>query len=201
MQKVVLATGNAGKVSEMQKQLEAFGLEVLPQTDFDMPEAVEDGLSFIENAIKKARHACAHTGLPSIADDSGLEVDALDGQPGIYSARYASGADGSGDAANNNKLLKALIGESNRRARYQCVLAFMQHANDPTPIICQGTWQGDIAHEPAGYNGFGYDPIFYVTEFDCNAAELSPEQKKTLSHRAHALAQFKQLLTARATYK
>lgn len=192
MQKVVLATSNVGKVAEMQNELEAFGLKVLPQTDFDMPEAVEDGLSFVENAIKKARHACAHTGLPSIADDSGLEVDALHGQPGIYSARYA---DDKGDAANNEKLLSALTDETNRSARYQCVLAFMQHEHDPTPIICQGTWNGSIAKQAAGNNGFGYDPIFYVTEHNCNAAELEPKQKKHLSHRANALAQFKQLLS------
>lgn len=194
MQKVVLATGNAGKVAEMQTELQAFGLDVLPQTDFDMPEAVEDGLSFVENAIKKARHACAYTGLPSIADDSGLEVDALDGQPGIYSARYA---DGLGDAANNTKLLEALTGQANRKARYQCVLAFMQHENDPTPIICQGTWEGSIAIHAAGSNGFGYDPIFYVPEFNCNAAELEAHQKKQLSHRAQALAEFKQRLSAK----
>lgn len=191
MRKVVLATGNAGKVAEMQRELQTFGLEVLPQTAFDMPDAIEDGLSFVENAIKKARHACAHTGLPAIADDSGIEVDALNGQPGIYSARYA---DGEGDTANNRKLLAALKEQNNRHARYQCVLAYMQHQNDPTPIICQGTWEGSIAHEPAGTNGFGYDPIFYVSEFDCNAAELEPRQKKQLSHRAHALTQFKLLL-------
>lgn len=194
MQKVVLATGNEGKVAEMQKQLQAFGLDVLPQTDFDMPEAIEDGLSFVENAIKKARHACACTGLPSIADDSGLEVDALDGQPGIYSARYANGL---GDAANNKKLLSVLKDQANRKARYQCVLAFMQHENDPTPIICHGTWEGVIAEHAAGDNGFGYDPIFYVPEFECNAAELEPHQKKQLSHRAQALAEFKQRLSAK----
>lgn len=191
MHKVVLATGNAGKVAEMQSELQTFGLEVLPQTAFDMPEAIEDGLSFVENAIKKARHACAHTGLAAIADDSGIEVDALNGQPGIYSARYA---DGHGDEANNRKLLAALENAHNRGARYQCVLVFMQHQNDPTPIICQGSWEGSIAHTPAGTGGFGYDPIFYVSEFDCNAAELEPHQKKQLSHRAQALAQFKQRL-------
>lgn len=193
MQKVVLATGNAGKVTEMQHELETFGLQVLPQSDFPMPEAIEDGLSFVENAIKKARHACAHTGLPAIADDSGLEVDALNGQPGIFSARYANGQ---GDSANNKKLLTALADITDRRARYQCVLAFMRHENDPTPIICHGTWEGSIAHSAKGSNGFGYDPIFYVAEYDCHAAELSPSQKKILSHRAEALAQFKQALSA-----
>ena len=191
MNKVVLVTGNPGKVEEMQRELQAFGLTVLPQSDFDIPEAVEDGLSFVENAIKKARHACLQTGLPSIADDSGIEVDALNGAPGIYSARYA---DGKGDAANNIKLLNALDGESNRGARYQCVIAFMQHAEDPTPIICQGSWEGQIALKPKGSNGFGYDPIFHVAEYNCNAAELDAQQKKQLSHRAKALTLLKQAL-------
>lgn len=188
MNKVVLATGNPGKVEEMQRELHAFGFIVLPQRDFDIPEAVEDGLSFVENAIKKARHACIHTGLPSIADDSGLEVDALGGAPGIYSARYAGDQ---GDQANNAKLLEALEGETARSARYQCVIAFMRHAQDPTPILCQGSWEGQIALAPKGLNGFGYDPLFYVNEHQCNAAELEVEQKKKLSHRAKALALLK----------
>ena len=188
MKQVVLATGNPGKVEEMQRELQTFGLKVLPQSEFDMPEAVEDGLSFVENAIIKARHACRHTGLPSIADDSGLEVDALDGAPGIYSARYANGQ---GDQANNAKLLKALLGQENRRARYQCVIAFMRHAQDPTPILCQGSWEGDIAMAPAGSNGFGYDPLFYVAEHKRTAAELDATQKKLISHRAKALSLLK----------
>jgi len=191
MNKVVLATGNRGKVEEMQRELQDFGLSVLPQSDFKIPEAIEDGLSFAENAIKKARHACLHTGLPSIADDSGIEVDALNGVPGIYSARYA---DGNGDAANNAKLLNSLKGQENRNARYQCVIAFMRHAEDPTPILCQGSWEGQIALTPKGRNGFGYDPIFYVAEYNCSAAELEPQQKKELSHRAKALALLKQAL-------
>lgn len=185
MNKVVLATGNPGKVKEMQRELQAFGLIVLPQSDFNIAEAIEDGLSFVENAIKKARHACHLTGLPSIADDSGLEVDALDGAPGIYSARYA---DGQGDAANNVKLLAALDGQENRSARFQCVIAYMRHANDPTPIICHGSWEGEIARAPAGEHGFGYDPIFYLVDHHCTAAELEADQKKSLSHRAKALA-------------
>jgi XTP/dITP diphosphohydrolase len=188
MNKVVLATGNPGKVKEMQRELQSFGLTVLPQSDFNMPEAVEDGLSFVENAIKKARHACHHTGLPSIADDSGLEVDALGGAPGIYSARYA---DGQGDAANNLKLLAALDGQQNRSARYQCVIAFMRHAEDPTPILCHGSWEGQIALTPAGHHGFGYDPIFHLADHHCSVAELEAEQKKHLSHRAKALALLK----------
>lgn len=191
MNKVVLATGNPGKVDEMQRELRAFGLTVLPQSDFDIPDAIEDGLSFAENAIKKARHACLHTGLAAIADDSGLEVDALDGAPGIYSARYA---DGQGDQANNEKLLAALDGQAARSARYQCVIAFMRHALDPTPVLCHGSWEGEIALKPKGHNGFGYDPLFYVAEHGCNAAELEAQQKKQLSHRAKALAQLKQAL-------
>ena len=142
MTKTVLATGNAGKVAEMQQTLRQFGFDVVPQSEFNLPEAVEDGLTFIENALKKARHACEMTGLPSIADDSGLEVDALNGAPGIYSARYAGQG---GAAANNEKLLKALAGEAKRDARFVCVIVYLQHATDPTPLICQGFWTGRIA--------------------------------------------------------
>jgi len=199
-QQVVLATGNPGKVAEMQRAIQEFGFEVLPQKQFDIPEAIEDGLSFVENAIIKARHACALTGLPAIADDSGLEVDALLGAPGIYSSRYADELPEhqQGDAANNAKLLKALEGKNNRTARFQCVIVFMQHAKDPTPIICQGTWEGSITERPAGNNGFGYDPLFYVAEHGCHSAELSPEQKKALSHRGAALAQLKAELQSRS---
>ena len=194
MSKVVLATGNPGKVAEMQRELEDFGLQVVPQSDYDFPEAIEDGLSFVENAIKKARHACLHTGLAAIADDSGLEVDALNGAPGIYSARYA---DDQGDAANNVKLLTAMSDQTQRSARYQCVIAFMQYAEDPSPILCHGSWEGRIATGPAGSNGFGYDPIFYVPEFDCTAAELEVGQKKSLSHRAKALKVLKTALSVK----
>ncbi len=185
---VVLATGNQGKVAEMQTTLAEFGFEVIPQNQFGFEDAVEDGLSFVENAIKKARHACQQTGLAAIADDSGIEVDALDGAPGIYSARYA---DGQGDAANNQKLLAALDGVEQRSARYQCVLVYMLHANDPTPLICQGSWEGSIAYQAKGQHGFGYDPIFYCIAHQCHAAELDPWQKKSVSHRAKALAQLK----------
>lgn len=198
--KVVLATGNLGKVTEMKQTLQEFGFEVLPQSQFNISEAIEDGLSFVENAIIKARHACALTGLPAIADDSGLEVDALLGAPGIYSSRYANDLpEGEQrDAANNTKLLAALKDETNRSARFQCVIVFMLHEKDPTPIICQGTWEGIIAQQPSGENGFGYDPLFYVAEFGCNSAELSPEQKKRLSHRGAALAQLKAELQSQA---
>lgn len=191
MNKVVLATSNPGKVEEMQRELQSFGLTVIPQSDLEIGDAIEDGLSFVENAIKKARHACLHTGLPAIADDSGIEVDVLEGAPGIYSARYA---DGKGDAANNIKLLQALDGQDQRNARYQCVIVFMRHAQDPTPILCQGSWEGEIALTLRGNSGFGYDPIFYVTEYKCTAAELNSEQKKQLSHRAKALDLLKQAL-------
>ncbi len=201
--KVVLATGNPGKVLEMQEQLNAFGLNVVPQSQYDLSEAIEDGLSFVENALIKARHACKHTGLPAIADDSGIEVDALNGVPGIYSKRYANGSagEGQGDLANNAKLLKALTGETNRNARFQCVIVYMQHELDPTPIICQGTWNGEIAKTSKGENGFGYDPIFFVPEHNCHSAELAPELKKQLSHRAQALSQLKTQLNTQLTNK
>lgn len=192
MSKVVLATGNPGKVAEMQQSLQEFGLTVLPQSQFDIPEAIEDGLSFVENALIKARHACKLTGLPAIADDSGLEVDALSGAPGIYSSRYA---DGKGDKANNLKLLAELGDETNRAARFQCVIVYMRHELDPTPLICQGTWAGSIAQHQQGEHGFGYDPLFYVPEFECHSAELEAQRKKLLSHRAQALAALKEKLT------
>ena len=191
--KIVLATGNQGKVVEMQQTLQEFGFEVIPQSEFAIPEAVEDGLTFVENALKKARHACLETGLPAIADDSGLEVDALQGAPGIYSSRYAQGPnDQTSDAnANNQKLLRALENVTDRTARFQCVIVYMQHANDPTPIICQGTWEGEIARAASGTNGFGYDPLFYVPSEQQHAAQLSAETKKQLSHRGQALASLK----------
>ena len=193
---IVLATGNQGKVAEMQSSLQEFGFEVLPQSQFEIPEAIEDGLTFVENAIIKARHACALTGLPSIADDSGLEVDALLGAPGIYSSRYANEVpiEERGNSANNAKLLKEMTGQENRAARFQCVIVFMRHEADPTPIICQGTWNGLIAESLSGANGFGYDPLFYIAELKCSSAELAPEEKKPLSHRGQALAQLKAAL-------
>ncbi|WP_428241533.1 RdgB/HAM1 family non-canonical purine NTP pyrophosphatase [Gynuella sp.] len=183
---IVLASGNAKKLKELRSCLGEFHVEVLPQSDFKLSEAVEDGLSFIENAIIKARHACHHTGLPALADDSGLEVDALNGEPGIYSARYA---DGQGDAANNTKLLNRLssIEVPERSARFRCVLAFMRHAADPTPLICTGTWEGHIATEQSGDNGFGYDPLFIPNGFDISAAQLTAEQKNQISHRGQAM--------------
>ena len=191
--KVVLATGNAGNVAELQQHLAELGFDVRAQSEFDIPEAVEDGLTFIENALKKARHAAALTGLPAIADDSGLEVDALHGAPGIYSARYAQrNNSGEGDQANINSLLAQLNAQNasaleKRSARFRCALVYMRHADDPAPLIAEGVWNGQIALNAKGENGFGYDPIFYVLEKRCTAAELSAQSKKELSHRGHAL--------------
>ena len=187
MNKLVLASGNAGKVIEINNLLQANGIEVISQNEFDVPEAIEDGLTFVENAIKKARNACKHTGLPSIADDSGIEVDAINKAPGIYSARYSG--DGATDAKNNKKLLAELDGvaTSERTARYQCVMVYMKSADDPTPIIAQGSLDGRILTEPRGDGGFGYDPLFWLEEQNCSAAELSLTEKNKISHRAIAL--------------
>lgn len=188
-QKIILASGNAGKLREFQQLLAGCGFDVVPQSAFAIANADETGLTFVENAILKARHACAHTGLPAIADDSGLEVDALQGRPGIYSARYAG--DEAADADNNAKLLQELgeLDEAHRTARYHCVLAFMRHAEDPTPILCHGTWEGCILAAPRGEGGFGYDPLFYVPTHQCAAAELDKAEKNRISHRGKAMAE------------
>lgn len=188
LQKIVLASGNAGKLKEFQRLLQGHSFKVLPQSDFDTPDVEESGLSFVENAILKARNACAHTGLPAIADDSGLAVDALKGAPGIYSARYAG--PGANDADNNQKLLQALkdIPGEQRTARFICLLVFMRHEEDPTPIICQGSWEGRILHEARGENGFGYDPLFFVPTKNCCSAELPKDEKNAISHRGMAMA-------------
>ncbi len=186
--KVVLASSNKGKLREINQILGNLGIEALPQSDFDVSDAEETGLTFVENAILKARHAARTTGLPAIADDSGLEVDALRGAPGIYSARFAG--PGATDADNVQKLLEALkdVPETERTARFQCLMVFMSHAEDPTPLICQGTWEGRILRQPSGENGFGYDPVFFVPGENRAAAELPPEVKNRLSHRGQALA-------------
>lgn len=190
MNKIVLASGNKGKLREFAQLFAPFDIEVIPQSEFDVPEAEETGLSFVENAIIKARNACEHTGLPAIADDSGIEVDYLLGAPGIYSARFA-GVDAN-DETNRNALLAALNGvpERERAARYQCLLVLMRHSKDPTPLICQGDWQGQILTQAIGDGGFGYDPIFWVPELNCSAAQLSSEQKHAISHRGKAMQQF-----------
>jgi XTP/dITP diphosphohydrolase len=190
MTQIVLASGNSGKLREFSQLLAPLGFSLTPQSEFDVPEAAETGLSFVENAIIKARHAAKITGLPALADDSGLEVDALHGAPGIYSSRFA-GSDAS-DEENIEALLNALqdVPDGERSGRFQCVLVFMRHAEDPTPLICQGTWQGQILLEAAGDGGFGYDPIFFVPETDCSAAELSDQQKHAISHRGQAMRRF-----------
>lgn len=189
MQEIVLASGNAGKLRELQQTLRNRDIVLIPQSDLGVTDAEETGLSFVENAIIKARNACESTGKPAIADDSGIEVDALNGEPGIYSARYAGDTTANADRANNDKLLKALenVPETRRTARFQCVIVFMRHARDPMPMICQGTWEGRILFEACGVNGFGYDPLFYVPTHDCASAELDPEVKNQLSHRGQAI--------------
>ncbi|MBY7809665.1 XTP/dITP diphosphatase [Vibrio fluvialis] len=187
MKKIVLATGNQGKVREMADLLADFGFDVVAQSEFNVSEVAETGTTFIENAIIKARHAAKKTGLPAIADDSGLEVDYLGGAPGVYSARYA-GEDAS-DQQNLEKLLDAMkdVSEAQRSARFHCVLVLMRHENDPTPLVCHGKWEGRILTQAHGSNGFGYDPIFFVPEENCASAQLEPMRKKQLSHRGQAL--------------
>lgn len=186
---IVLASSNPGKLREFNHLLGDLDVEIMPQSRFNVIDAEETGLTFVENAILKARHAAQHTNLPALADDSGLEVDALQGAPGIYSARYAGV--GAKDADNLKKLLEQLqdVPEQNRSARFQCVLVYLRHARDPTPLICQGTWEGQILSQPRGSNGFGYDPVFFVPSHSLSAAELSPDTKNTLSHRGQALRQ------------
>lgn len=192
MSKIVLATGNQGKVKELANLLAEHKIEVLPQSQFDVPDVAETGTTFVENAIIKARHAAKVTGLPAIADDSGLEVDALNGAPGVYSARYSHDiTDSVSDASNNDKLLSALadVPKQERNARFHCVLVYMRHAEDPTPVICHGVWEGSILTEKRGQQGFGYDPLFWVEEHQCSSAELERSDKNKLSHRGKALAQ------------
>ena len=191
MKRIVLATGNPAKVNEFAAILQDEQLVLRPQSDFGVPNVAETGLSFVENAIIKARNAAAHTGQPAIADDSGLEVDALNGAPGIYSARYAGAGCSSED--NNRKLLRALEGlpDAERTARFICLIVYLRHADDPTPIIAQGVWEGRILNEPLGDNGFGYDPVFFVPSHDCSSAQLKPEEKNRISHRGIALNIFK----------
>ncbi len=195
---IVLASNNPGKVREIGQLLTDFHMEVLPQSAFDISEVEETGLTFVENAILKARHASRHSGLPALADDSGLEVDALNGEPGIYSARYAGV--GASDEQNLQKLLEALkdVPEQQRTARFQCLMVYMRHGADPTPLIAQGTWEGRITVEPQGENGFGYDPVFFVPEHGCTSAQLPAEVKNRLSHRGQALRQLVRLLAERS---
>lgn len=193
--RIVLASNNKGKLFEINQLLTAQQVEVIPQQMFDITEVNETGLTFVENAILKARNAAKESGLPAIADDSGIEVDALMGAPGIYSARFAG--PGCNDQQNNTKLLQALsdLSYEKRAARYQCVLVYMRHAEDPTPVICQGTWEGVILESPRGNKGFGYDPLFYLPERGLSAAELSTEEKNRISHRGQALQKLLQVLS------
>jgi XTP/dITP diphosphohydrolase len=185
--RVVLATGNAGKLREMRAILAPWHVEVLPLSDFTRAAADETGLSFVENAILKARFAARASGLPAVADDSGLEVDALHGAPGIYSARYAGAA--ADDASNNAKLLRELAGvdDEHRTARYCCAMAYLRWSHDPAPIVCQASWEGRIAREPRGSGGFGYDPLFIVAGTQRTAAEFDAGDKNRVSHRGQAL--------------
>ena len=192
LNELVLASHNAGKLKELQDMLGEH-VRLRSVGEFSREEPEETGLSFVENAILKARHAARLSGLPALADDSGLAVDVLGGAPGIYSARYA---DGQGDAANNAKLLQALreVPEAQRSAQFVCALALVRHADDPLPIICEGLWQGRILQAPRGSNGFGYDPLFWVEERQCSSAELDKASKNQLSHRARAMQLLKQRL-------
>ena len=191
-QQIVLASNNQGKIREIQALLPDYS--IIPQAEFIQSEAEEAGVTFVENALLKARHAAQHSHLPVLADDSGLAVDALSGAPGIFSARYAG--IGASDQDNVNKLLMELNGVplEERTARFICVMVLIEHANDPVPVIAQGTWEGRILFHPTGANGFGYDPVFWMPEHDCSSAELSAEVKNSLSHRGQALRQLAALL-------
>ena len=194
MTEVVLASGNPGKLRELSALLDDFGWHLRPQSDFAVPTVAETGTTFVENAIIKARHAARHCGLPALADDSGLEVDALDGAPGVYSARFA-GPDAS-DADNNALLIERVrdLPAAARSARFRAVIVYLRHADDPAPLICEGSWEGRIQLEPSGEGGFGYDPYFFLPPLGCSSAELEPAQKNRLSHRGQALAKLRQRL-------
>lgn len=195
MTSIVLASSNLGKIREIQAILQ--NDNILPQSQFNVVEAAETGSTFVENAIIKARNAAAHCGLPAIADDSGLVVDALNGAPGVISARYAG--DGASDQANLDKVLWAMqdVPSEQRTARFICVMVYLKHANDPTPVIAQGVWEGRILSQPVGENGFGYDPIFWVDTHQCSSAQLAPDIKNSLSHRGQALQKLRLALTGR----
>jgi XTP/dITP diphosphohydrolase len=199
MDKIVLASGNKKKLAEMQEILEPLGMQVLQQSEFDVPEAEETGVTFVENALIKARNAARHTGLPAIADDSGIAVDALGGAPGVFSARFA-GPDAT-DERNNALLMEKLEGvpEAQRTARYYSLIVMLRHADDPVPLICEGSWEGRVATEAKGDGGFGYDPYFYVPELGKHAAELPADEKNRISHRGKALGQLMKQLAGRTS--
>ena len=187
--KIVMATGNPGKIRELARLLDGLGVEIVAQSELGVPDADETGTSFAENSLIKARHAAEATGLPAIADDSGLSVDALDGAPGVYSARYAGDA---GDEANNDKLLAALEGVEDRGAAFHCVATFVAPGEEP--LVAAGVWRGEILHAQRGDGGFGYDPLFFVPECGCSSAELPAEEKNRRSHRGQALRELVRLL-------
>ena len=195
MSKLVIASGNAGKLREIARILAPLDIQALPQSEFDVPDCPEPHVTFVENCLAKARHASAHSGLPALADDSGICVEALGGAPGVYSARYAG--EPKSDQRNNEKLIAALAGETNRRAHYTCVMVYVRHPDDPEPIISEGRWHGEIIDTPRGANGFGYDPYFLVPPFGKTGAELDEDTKNAISHRGQALrdlvAKLKQL--------
>ena len=199
MKKLVLASNNAGKLREFSALLATVDFEVLPQAHFNVPEAEEPHGTFVENAIAKARHAAKLTGLPALADDSGICVEALGGAPGVYSARFAAlgSNEPKSDARNNEKLIADLAGKRDRRAHYYCILVFVRHADDPQPIIAEGEWWGEIVDTPRGANGCGYDPYFWLSAFGCTAAELPSTQKNAISHRGIALAKLMERLKSR----
>lgn len=192
---ILLASNNLGKIREVREILTEHGLTVIPQSDLNIADAAETGLTFIENAIIKARHAARLSRLPALADDSGLEVDALNGAPGVFSARYAGS--GATDADNNAKLMQALHGvpHNRRTARFRCVMVYLRHVDDPSPLIAEGIWEGVILDVPRGSEGFGYDPYFLVPEKRCSSAELSADMKNRLSHRGQALRRMAAVLT------
>ncbi|MDR5172171.1 RdgB/HAM1 family non-canonical purine NTP pyrophosphatase [Methylobacillus flagellatus] len=191
-QKLVIASGNQGKLREIQALLAPLSIEVLPQSAFNVPEAEEPFVTFIENALAKARHASRHTGLPALADDSGICVNALQGAPGVYSARYAG--EPKSDERNNQKLLQSLDGQHDRHAYYYCIMVLVRHDDDPQPLIAEGIWQGEILAEQRGSGGFGYDPLFLDAKTGQTAAELPAEIKNRISHRGHALTKLVQQL-------
>jgi XTP/dITP diphosphohydrolase len=197
MKQLVLASGNVGKLRELSVILDDLGYQLHAQAEYGVSEVTETGTTFVENAIIKARHAASLTGLPALADDSGIEVDALDGAPGVYSARFSGPA--ADDAANNALLVERLqaVPDAERSARYRAVIVFMRHARDPSPLICEGSWEGMIQLQPAGEGGFGYDPYFFLPELGCTSAELSAAEKNRISHRGMALAELKKKLRER----
>ncbi len=192
IKKIVIASNNVGKLNEIAAILASLNIEIVPQSALGVTETDEPHHTFIENALIKARHASRHTGLPALADDSGICVDVLNGAPGVRSARFAKEAPAinreTQDERNNRKLLELLAKEPNRKAHYYCVIVLVRHADDPQPLICEGEWHGEIGRTPRGSGGFGYDPLFLVPELGKTGAELKPEEKNRISHRGKALA-------------